>query len=331
MSLQISAINRIVVDQYGGPECMKQEQTILPPPGPGEAQVWHAAIGVNFVDVYHRTGLYPLPALPGGLGVEASGVVTALGDGVEGVRVGQRVAYAGPPAGAYAQARNLPAWRLVALPDDVADADAAAVMLRGVTAHMLLTHVRPLQAGETILVHAAAGGLGLTLTQWAKAMGARVIGTVGSPAKAELALSRGLDSAILYKEQDFAAAVAELTDGKGVDYAIDGVGGRILLDTLGTVRPYGMVASVGQAAGPSGALDLGLLGPARSVALSRPGVFRFIADPAAYREGAAQTLHRLQSGVLRPVVGDMLPLAHAAEAHRRLENGETVGALLLRP
>lgn len=325
-----SFTSQIVIDRYGDASALTPVQVVLPPPATGEVRIRHTAIGVNYVDIYHRTGLYALPSLPAVLGVEAAGVVEALGPGVEDLHIGQRIAYAGPPAGSYASARNLPAAKAIALPDDVADDAIASLLLRGITAHMLLSHVRPVQAGDTLLVHAAAGGLGLVLVQWAKAMGARVIGTVGSPAKAELALAHGLDHAILYRDEDFVAATKTLTDGQGVDYAIDGIGGKTLLDTLGAVRPYGMIASVGQVSGDPGPLDLSLIGPARSVALSRPGVFRFMMDHARYREGALATIRQLQNG-LQAKIGDVLPLAQAADAHRRLESGNTVGAMLLRP
>lgn len=321
---------RISIRAYGGAEQLYADDTLLPPPGPGEIRIRHTAVGVNYVDIYHRSGLYPLPSLPAALGVEAAGVIEALGPEVRGLRVGQRIAYAGPPAGSYSSARILPAAKAVALPDEVSDDAAASLLLRGITAHMLLHYVRPVGAGDTLLVHAAAGGLGLVLVQWAKALGARVIGTVSTPAKAELALRHGLDQAILYREQDFVTAVKDWTGGQGVDYAIDGIGGQTLLDTLGAVRPYGMVASVGQVAGDCGPLDLSLLGPARSVALSRPGVFRFMADPARYHEGAAATVRHLQQG-MKINIGDVLPLAQAAEAHRRLESGRNLGAILLRP
>ena len=321
---------RMALREYGDASALREETVTLPPPGPGEIRVRHSAVGVNFVDIYHRTGLYPLPALPAALGVEAAGVVEALGEGVADLAVGQRIAYAGPPVGSYSTARNLPAARAVPLPDGIADDTAASLLLRGITAHMLFTHVRPLRPGDTVLVHAAAGGLGLVLVQWAKALGARVIGTVGSAAKAALAESHGLDHAILYRDRDFVAAVHELTGGQGVDYAIDGIGGRTLVATLGAVRPYGMVASIGQVAGDSGPIDLSLLGPARSIALARPGVFRFMGDLARYREGTAATLARLQGG-LRAAVGEVLPLTAAAEAHRRLESGQSSGAILLRP
>lgn len=323
-------VSQVGIDAYGDAAQLQCRSAILPPPAAGEIRVRHTAIGVNFVDIYQRTGLYPLPVLPATLGVEAAGVVEAIGPGVSGIELGQRIAYAGPPTGSYASARNLPAHLAINLPAMVRDDAIAALLLRGITAHMLFAHVRPLLAGETLLVHAAAGGLGLVLVQWAKSLGARVIGTVGSAAKAELARAHGLDHAILYREEDFVAATLALTGGRGVDYAIDGIGGATLLATLGAVRPYGMVASIGQVAGDSGPLDLAQLGPARSIALSRPGVFRFMREPDNYRAGAAATLAQLQCGLL-PSISEILPLRDAAIAHRRLENGENNGAILLRP
>lgn len=330
VGLATQPVSQVVIDQYGDASKLFLREIQLPPPGMGEIRVRHTAIGVNFVDIYHRTGLYPLPTLPAALGVEAAGIVEAVGPGVESLSPGQRVAYAGPPVGSYASARNLPAELALPIPDDIADDTVASLLLRGITAHMLYSYVHQLKAGDTVLVHAAAGGLGLVLVQWAKAQGARVIGTVGSSAKASMAKGHGLDAAILYREQDFVSAVKKLTDGLGVDFAVDGIGGQTLLQTLGTVRPYGMVASVGQVAGDSGPIDPALLGPSRSVALSRPGVFRFMSDPARYREGVSATFKQLQNG-LKANIGLVLPLAQAAEAQRRLEAGETSGSILLRP
>lgn len=321
---------QMVVEQYGEASRLTQREIELPPPAAGEVQIRHTAIGVNFVDIYHRTGLYPLPALPAALGVEAAGIVEATGAGVDGLRPGQRVAYAGPAVGSYASARNIAADRVLALPDDIADETAASLLLRGITAHMLSTCVYPIKAGDTVLVHAAAGGLGLIMVQWAKALGARVIGTVGSTQKAALAKAHGLDEAILYREHDFVDAVQALTDGRGVDFAIDGIGGNTLIDTLRTVRPFGMIASVGQVSGDPGPIDLSWLGPARSVALSRPRVFRFVSDPVRYREGGLATFERLRGG-LKATIGEILPLDQAANAHRRLESGQGSGAILLRP
>lgn len=318
------------IEQYGDASQLKLREVTLPAPAAGEVQIRHTAIGVNFVDIYHRTGLYCLPELPAVLGVEAAGVIDAVGAGVESMHPGQRVAYAGPPAGSYASARNISADRILPLPDDIGDDTAASLLLRGITAHMLCSYVYPVKAGDTVLVHAAAGGLGLVVVQWAKALGARVIGTVGSVAKAELAKEHGLDEAILYRELDLVTGIQALTNGHGVDYAIDGIGGKTLIETLGTVRPFGTVASIGQVSGDSGPIDLSLLGPARSIALSRPSVFRFVADPARYREGALATFQQLRSG-LKAKIGAVLPLAQVAEAQRRLETGETSGSIILRP
>ncbi|MET3135508.1 NADPH2:quinone reductase [Oxalobacteraceae bacterium GrIS 1.11] len=310
---------------YGDADVLRIESYEPAPPGPGEIRIRQHAIGVNFVDIYQRSGLYRFPALPAIPGVEGAGTVVALGAGVDGFERGQRVAYAGV-AGGYASVRNLPASRAIALPDGVTDECAAGAMLRGITAHMLFTDVRPLLAGDTVLVHAAAGGLGLVLVQWAKALGARVIGTVGSPAKADLALAHGLDHAVLYNKQDFVAATLALTDGKGVHFAIDGIGGATLARSVASVRPDGITASIGQVAG---AIDDRALRGAVP-ALARPSVLSFMNDARRYRAGAAATLERLQAG-LRIHIGADLPLREAALAHRSLEGGTTSGALLLRP
>ncbi|MGE5478576.1 MAG: quinone oxidoreductase family protein [Bacteroidales bacterium] len=323
-------VTAIVMERTGGVEVLRPRQVELPPPGPGEVRVRHAAIGVNFVDIYHRTGLYPLPALPAVPGVEGAGRVEAVGEGVAGLAVGDRVAYAGLPAGGYAEARNIPAARLVRLPDGISETLAAASMLRGLTAHMLLHRVAPVKPGDTVLIHAAAGGLGLILTQWAKRLGATTIGTVGSDAKAQLALDNGLDHAILYREADFAAATRTLTGGRGVDAAFDGIGGDTLARTLDCVRPFGMVASIGQADGPLAPLDLAEVGPRRSLSLSRPSVFAYANNAVSYAEGAAALFAVLADG-LDVTVGAEYPLADAADAHRALEGGRSVGSLLLVP
>lgn len=314
----------------GGPEVLEVEGLNLSAPAPGEVRVRHTAIGVNYVDIYQRSGKYGAPALPFVPGAEAAGVVEALGAGVTGFAEGQRVAYSRPFAGSYASAANVPVEFLIALPDNVEDDVAAVSMLKGITAHMLFEHNHPLRAGDTLLVHAAAGGLGLLLTQWAKALGASVIGTVGSKDKAELALAHGLDHAILYREEDFVAATLALTDNQGVHFAVDGIGGDTLKRTLQTVRTFGMVASVGEVAGSAGSIDVADLGPKHPISLSRPSVFNFMRDLAWYRAGALATMKRLEQG-LRIPVGEVLPLRAAAEAQRKLESGTTTGALLLRP
>lgn len=320
----------VIMERTGGPEVLRPVELELPPPGPGEVRVRHAAMGVNYVDVYHRTGLYPLPSLPAVPGVEGAGVVEAVGPDVDGWTVGERVAYAGLPAGGYAQARNIPAARVLRLPGGVAETAAAAALLRGLTAHMLLFRVAAVRPGQTVLIHAAAGGLGLMLTRWARRLGAVTIGTVGSAAKADLARAAGLDHVVPYRERDFVAAVREVTGGRGVDAAFDGIGGDTLPRTLECVRPFGVVASVGQAGGAIAPLAVSELGPRRSLALARPSVFAYAADPKSYGEGAAALFAEMQAG-LEVTVGARYGLAEAAEAHRALEGGRTTGSVLLMP
>lgn len=312
----------------GGPEVLTHDTVTLPPPGAGEARVRQTWAGVNFVDIYHRTGLYPLPALPAAPGVEAAGVVEATGDGVTGLTVGQRVAWAGAPPGGYAQARNIAADRLLPLPDDIPDETVAASLLRGLTVHMLLHRVWPVAAGDVILVQAAAGGLGQLLTSWGKRLGARVIGVVGGEAKAQVALAAGADAVIDRFAEDFVPAVRRLTDGRGVDVAFDGVGGTTLTRSLDCVRPFGLVASLGQAAGALPDMPLTELGPRRSLALARPSVLAYAADPVSYRAGVADLFSVIRQG-LAVNVGEVYPLREAAAAHRALESGKTAGSILL--
>lgn len=320
----------VMLKTTGGPEVLAIAEVELPPPGAGEVRIRHSAIGVNFVDTYHRTGLYPMPADCAVPGVEGAGMVETVGAGVDGFAVGDRVAYAGLPVGGYAEARNIPAKRLVPLPDDISESTAAAAMLRGLTAHMLLTQVYPVSAGSTVLVHAAAGGLGLILTQWAKSLGARVIGTVGSCEKAEIASAMGLDYPVLYRETDFVDEVRRLTDGAGVDVAFDGIGCDTLLRTLDAVRPFGTVASIGQASGSLPDLSPVDLGPRRSIALARPSVFAYANDPEFYRVASRELFRQIASG-MRVTVGAEFALEEAATAHRMLEAGATTGSILLRP
>lgn len=320
----------IALAAHGGPDVLQPRQTDVPLPGPGEVRLRQGAIGVNFVDIYHRQGLYPVPGLPAVPGVEGAGVIEAIGPDVAGLRVGQRVAYAGLPMGGYAEVRNIPAGRLIALPPAIATATAAAAMLRGITVHMLLHRVYPVGPGVTILVQAAAGGVGLVLTQWAKRLGARVIGTVGSIEKAQVALDHGLDHAILYKEQDFVAETRRLTGGRGVDVAYDGIGGETLLRTLDATGLFGTVVSIGQVGGSLPAIAVADLGPRRSLALARPSVLAYAADPASYREAAADLFDMIEDG-LRITVGAEFPLLEAAAAQAALEAGRTTGSILLRP
>lgn len=320
----------VTLPEIGGADRFVSAEIDLAAPASGEVRLRHAAIGVNFVDIYQRTGLYAAGAFPAVLGVEGAGIVEAVGDDVETFRPGDRVAYAGLPIGGYAEARNIPASRLVPVPDGIDDRTAAAAMLRGVTAHMLLRRVYPVGPDSTVLVHAAAGGLGLILTAWAKRLGASVIGTVGSPAKAALARERGLDHAILYKETDFVAETRRLTAGRGVDVAYDGIGADTLLKTLDAVRPFGTVASIGQVAGSLPAIPLSEIGPRRTLSLARPSVLAYANDPEAYAAATAELFEQILSGM--PItIGQEFPLAQAARAQEALERGETTGSVLLVP
>jgi NADPH2:quinone reductase len=313
----------------GGADQLETVTIELPDPAAGEVRVRQTAIGVNFIDVYQRMGLYPLPPAAI-LGVEAVGVVTALGAGVAGLRVGDRIAYAGAPVGAYAAERNLPSWRAIKLPEDLADEVVASLFVKGITAHILLRRVYPVGHGSTVLVHSAAGGLGQLLTRWASHLGATVIGTVGSEAKAEKARAAGAQHVIVGRDTDFAQAIAGLTDQRGVDVAYDGIGGATLAKTLACVRPFGVVASIGQSAGPIPPIDVEELGPRRSLMLARPSVMTFMNDPVAYREAAESVLTAIADGILQGR-GQVYRLAEAGRAHTDLESGRTTGSLVLVP
>ncbi|NYZ11307.1 quinone oxidoreductase [Azospirillum sp. RWY-5-1] len=316
---------------YGGPEAMEMEEVTIGAPGPGQVLVRQHAVGINFIDVYHRKGVFPIPALPGAVGVEAAGVVEAVGPDVERFAPGDRVAYAGPPIGAYASARLMPARGLVRIPDALPFDQAAAIMLKGMTVHMLVTRVRPLAAGDTVLVHAAAGGLGSLLCQWASALGARVIGTVGSEAKIEAATRVGCDAVIVHRQQDFVAETKRLTDGAGVDAVYEGMGGDVLTRSLDCLKPFGTAVNLGQVGEPLGAVPLAALGPQRSLSVAVPGVFAHLRTLPDLQAGADSLFAMVTSGRVRPEIGTRLPLADAAEAHRRLEAGQTTGALVLLP
>jgi NADPH2:quinone reductase len=310
----------------GGLECVPHKPQT---PGPDEIRVHHDAIGVNFIDIYHRTGLYSLP-LPSILGVEGAGIVEAVGHKVTDLQVGDRVAYAGAPVGAYASTRLLPGSRAILLPTEIPSKVAAGSMLRGLTAHMLLTRTYPVGPADTIFVHAAAGGLGGLLVQWAKHLGAKVIGTVGSAEKAGRAEVYGADHLIVGREADIASEVAALTNGVGVDFAIDGIGGDMLMKTIACVRPFGTVASIGQAAGPIPPIDVDALGPKRSLSLARPSVMAYAADPKTYPVAAAEVITAIQAGISAQIGGEY-PLVAAAKAQDDLESGRTTGSLLLIP
>jgi len=316
--------------ETGGPDLLRHEPVAVTEPGDGEVRVRHTAIGVNFIDVYYRTGLYSTP-LPSGLGVEGAGVLEAIGPGVTGFARGDRVAYCVGPLGSYATARVLPASHIVKLPDAVTDAQAAAVTLKGLTAWYLLHRVRRLQAGETVLIHAVAGGVGTILTQWARHLGARVIGTAGSPEKAELARSGGADEVILYRTEGVAARVRELTDGVGVPVVYDSIGKDTFEASLDSLARFGLMVSFGNASGPAPAVAPLTLMTKGSLFLTRPLLGHYIAERAELEAGAAELFGLVADGVIRPVIGLQLPLSDAAEAHRRLESRATTGATVLIP
>ncbi len=320
----------IRMQQTGGPEVLRLEDATLGDPGPGEARVRHTAIGVNFVDVYHRTGLYPLP-LPSGIGVEAAGVVEAVGPGVSHVRAGDRVAYAGGPPGSYAEARVIPADRLVKLPKGIPDRIAAAAMLKGLTVHSFIRRTHAVKAGETVLVHAAAGGVGLIMVQWLKALGATVIGTVGSDEKAKLAREHGADHVIVYGREDFPKRVREITGGAGVPVVYDSVGKSTFEGSLDCLAPLGLMVSFGNASGAVPPFDVGVLSRKGSLYLTRPTVFAYIAKREDLERGAAALFRVVRSGKVKIEVGASWPLAEAGEAHRALEGRRTTGSIVLVP
>ncbi|SFJ80963.1 quinone oxidoreductase [Caulobacter sp. UNC279MFTsu5.1] len=313
----------------GGVDQLQLTRRPLPPPGDGELRVRHHAAGVNFIDVYYRTGLYPLP-LPGVLGVEGAGVVEAVGTGVEDVAVGDRIAYAGAPLGGYAEVRNLPATRATKLPDGVDTRLAAGAMLRGLTVQMLLRGPRPPAPGSTLLVHAAAGGLGQLLTRWAARLDLTVIGTASSEAKARVAREAGAAHVIIGRDADFVAQTLDLTDGRGVDVAYDGLGGAYLRKTFDAVTPFGMVVNVGQAAGAAPPVLVTDLSK-RALALWRPSVMAYVADVPRYRSAAADLLGALERGDLTVEIGGSYALEDAGKAQADLEAGRTTGSLLLIP
>ena len=317
----------IRVHKAGGPEVMRWEETEVGDPGHGEVRLRQTAVGLNFIDVYHRTGLYPQP-LPFTPGVEGAGIVESIGPEVEGLKDGDRVAYAGA-IGSYAEERLIAADRLVRLPDDIGDEQAAAMMLQGMTVDMLINRVRPLKSGETILVHAAAGGVGLILCQWASALGATVIGTVSTEEKAELARANGCDHPILYKSQDFVALVDELTGGAKVPVVYDSVGKDTFLRSLDCLQPRGMMVSFGQSSGAIDPFSPGILAQKGSLFLTRPTLFSYIAERRELEQSASALFEIVRAGKVRIDIGQRFPLAEAAEAHRALEARETTGSTVL--
>lgn len=316
------------IDRIGGPEVIEWVDVNLPDPGPGEVRMRNVAVGLNFIDVYHRTGLYPM-ALPGGLGSEAAGVVTAVGPGVTEVAPGDRVGTFGPALGAYATERNVPAKILLKLPDDISDQTAAAVLLKGCTTEFLIERCARVQAGQTVLVHAAAGGTGHLLVGWLKAIGATVIGTVGSPEKAVQAKAAGADHVLLHKSEDVAQRVRELTEGAGVPIIFDGVGMATWEISLASAARRGLIVSFGNAGGKVTGVDLGILSARGSLFVTRPTLFSYYVTPEERQAGIDRVFTMLRSGAITPEIGQTFALEDAAAAHRALEAGETCGATVL--
>ncbi len=317
--------------ETGGPEVLRWEEDDPGKPGTGEALVRHEAVGLNFIDVYHRTGLYPLPSLPAVPGLEGAGVVEEIGEGVSEIAVGNRVAYAAIPPGAYAEFRRIPAHRLVKLPDSIPTSQGAAMMLQGMTARYLLKGCYDVKKGDVILIHAAAGGVGSIICQWASHLGATVIGTAGSSEKAEIARANGCDHPILYDDEDFAAKTREITAGKGVDVVYDSVGQATFMKSLDCLRPFGLMVSFGQASGSVPPLDISVLSAKGSLFLTRPTLMSYTAEREDLLVHAQDLFDVVLSGTVKIEVKQTYPLAEAAQAHRDLEGRKTTGSAILIP
>lgn len=320
---------QVWIEQAGAPEVMQLVERDPGPPGPGMARVRVGAAGLNFIDTYHRSGLYPIP-LPSGLGSEGAGVVDAVGEGVQ-LSPGTRVAWCSAGLGSYAEMLNLPAERLVPLPDGIDEETAAAVMLKGQTVEYLLRRTRELQPGETCLFHAAAGGVGLLFGQWASALGAEVIGTVGSDEKAELALGHGYRHVINYRREDVAARVREITGGEGVPVVYDGVGKDTFSASLDSLQPRGLLVSFGNASGPPPPLELQELARRGSLYVTRPSLVTYTASEADLRASAAAVFEQVEQGGLKVDIGQRYPLDAVVQAHRDLEGRRTTGSSVILP
>lgn len=314
----------------GGPEVLEYVDVEVGEPGPGEARVRQSAIGLNYIDVYFRTGAYP-QTLPAGLGMEGAGVVEAVGEGVTHVRPGDRVAYAGRPPGAYAELRNMPASVLVTLPDAIDFDTAAAMMLQGLTVQYLFRRTFPLQGGETILFHAAAGGVGLIACQWAKALGVTMIGTVGSDEKAELAKAHGCTHTINYNKENFVERVRDITGGKGVPVVYDSIGKDTFTGSLDCLSPLGMMVSFGAASGPVPPFSLNELASRGSLFITRPSVFNYTAKREDLDSMAADLFHMVESRKVVIGINQRYALKDAGQAHRDLESRKTTGSTILIP
>ncbi len=320
----------IRVYEYGGPEVLRWENVAVGEPGPSEARVRHTAIGVNFVDTYQRSGLYPLK-LPSGLGSEGAGIVEAVGSDVAHVKPGDRVAYAGGPVGSYAEVRLMPADRLVKIPDGISDQTAAAMMLKGMTTQYLIRRTYRVKPGDTVLFHAAAGGVGLIACQWLKALGATVIGTVGSDVKAELAKSHGCDHTIVYTREGFAKQVREITGGKGVPVVYDSVGKTTFMGSLDCLQPFGLLVSFGNASGPVPPFELGILATKGSLYVTRPTLATYTATRADLEATAKDLFDVVLSGKVKIEIHHTYALKDAQQVHRDLEARKTTGSIVMLP
>ncbi|HUG24074.1 quinone oxidoreductase family protein [Piscinibacter sp.] len=328
-----TTVQAIRIDAYGGPEALRRVEVPVGEPGPGEIRIRHHACGLNFIDVYQRTGLYQNP-LPLTLGMEAAGIVEAVGEGVTHLKAGDRAAYASNPPGAYSEARVMPAKCVVKLPDAIAFDTAAGMMLKGLTAQYLLKRTLPqggLQPGDFVLFHAAAGGVGLIACQWARALGLQLIGTAGSDEKCRLALEHGAAHAINYRTEDFAARVKEITGGQGVKVVYDSIGKDTFERSLDCLRPFGLMASFGNASGPVPPFAIGSLGPRGSLYITRTTLFTHIATRESTQAMADELFDVVQSGAVKIRIDQRYPLADVAQAHRDLEARKTTGSSVLMP
>lgn len=312
----------------GGPDVLHWEEIDVSSPADGEVRVRHEAVGLNFADIYFRTGLYPAP-LPAGLGVEGAGVVTEVGPGVDGFAVGDRVTYTGSPLGAYSTERIMPAQHLIPLPDEIPFDTAAAMTMRGLTTAYLLRRIWPVNAGDTVLLHAAAGGVGLIFAQWARSLGIRVIGTVSTAQKAEIARAHGCDEVIIYREEDVPARVRDLTDGRGVPVVYDSIGAATYQDSLECLAPRGLLACFGTASGAIPPIDPMALASKGSLYVTRPALADYIADPAERAALAGELFDRVAAGDISVQINQRHALADATQAHRELESGTSIGSSVL--
>jgi NADPH:quinone reductase len=318
----------IIFEQPGGPEVLKLEHREVGAPGPGQVRIRQQACGLNYIDIYQRSGVYPM-ALPHALGMEAAGIVEAVGDGVTHLRMGDRVAYAAAPPGAYCDLRVMSAAQVCRLPDGIDLRTGAAMMLQGLTVQYLFHRTVPLKAGDTVLFHAAAGGVGLIACQWARALGVRLIGTAGTDEKCALALQHGADAAINYEREDFVAQVRDLTNGRGVDVVMDSIGAATFERSLDCLRPVGMMISFGNASGKVPPFDLGILGAKGSLQITRPTLFSHIAQHETCQQMAAQLFGMVDSGKVKIRIGQEFGLEDVANAHRQMEARATTGSSIL--